>query len=131
MIRNLLIFLLSFCYLISAGCAAFVAGTGAGAGVYTYMNGELKTSYQATFDETNRACIEVLNSLQMEITEKTSNSIKTTIKAKQSDGTPVTIKTEMRAPETTEVSVRSGIVGVWDKKTSELIHANLSQLLKK
>ena len=99
--------------------------------MYTYMNGELKISYQATFDETNRACIEILNSLQMEITEKTSDSIKTTIKAKQSDGTPITIKTEMRAPETTEVSVRSGIVGVWDKKVSELIHANISQLLEK
>jgi len=70
MIRIFLISLLSFCYLISAGCAPFVAGTGVGAGVYTYMNGDLKTSYQATFDETNRACTEVLNILEMEITEK-------------------------------------------------------------
>jgi len=131
MIRNVLIFLLLSSYFITSGCAAFVAGTGAGAGVYTYVNGELKTSYHAEFDETNRACTEVLNSLEMEITEKTSDSIKATINAKQSNGTPVTIKTVMITPGTTEVSVRSGIVGIWDKKVSELIHASIAQRLQK
>ncbi|MGB2928245.1 MAG: DUF3568 family protein [Desulfobacterales bacterium] len=131
MIRNVLIFLLLSSYFITSGCAAFVAGTGAGAGVYTYVNGELKTSYQAEFDETNRACIAVLKSLEMEITEKTSDSIKATIKARQTDGTPVTIKTVKITPGTTEVSVRSGIVGIWDKKVSELIHASLAQRLQK
>jgi len=67
----------------------------------------------------------------MEITEKTSDSIKATIKAKQSNGTPVTIKTVMITPGTTEVSVRSGIVGIWDKKVSELIHASIAQRLQK
>ena len=127
--RNVLILLLSS-YFIVLCCAAFISGTEAGAGVYTYVNGELKTSYQATFDETNRVCIAVLKSLEMEITEKTSDSIKSKIKARQTDGTPVTIKTAMRAPGTTEVSVRSGIVGVWDKKVSELIHATIAQRLQ-
>ena len=131
MIRKVFIFLLLSSYFIILGCAAFIAGTGAGAGVYTYVNGELKTSYQATFDETNRACIAVLKSLEMEITENTSDSNKAKIKARQTDGTPVTIKTAMRAPGTTEVSVRSGIVGVWDKKVSELIHASIAQRLQK
>jgi len=131
MIRNVLIFLLLSSYFITSGCAAFVAGTGAGAGVYTYVNGELKISYQAEFDETNRACIAVLKSLEMEITEKTSDSIKATIKARQTDGTPVTIKIVKITPGTTEVSVRSGIVGIWDKKVSELIHASLAQRLQK
>ncbi len=129
MMRKVLILLLSS-YFIMLGCAAFIVGTGAGVGIYTYVNGELKTSYQATFDETNRACTEVLKSLEMEITEKTSDSIEAKIKARQTDGTPVTIKTVMRAPGTTEVSVRSGIVGVWDKKVSELIHASIAQRLQ-
>jgi len=130
MIRKVLILLLLSSYFITLGCAAFIAGTGAGVGVYTYVNGELKTSYQATFDETNRACTAVLESLEMVITEKTSDSIKATIKAKQTDGTPVTIKTLMITPGTTEVSVRSGIIGIWDKKVSELIHASIAQRLQ-
>ena len=128
MIRKVLTFLLLSSYFITSGCAVFLAG--AGAGVYTYANGELKTSYQATFDETNRACTTVLKSLEMVITEKTSDSIKAKIKAKQTDGTPVTIKTVMITPGTTEVSVRSGIIGVWDKKISELIHASIAQRLQ-
>lgn len=52
------------------------------------------------------------------------------MKARQTDGTPVTIKTVMRAPGPTEVSVRYGIVGVWDKKVSELIHASIAQRLQ-
>ena len=131
MIRKVsVLLLLSSCF-ITSGCFALLAGTGAGAGVYTYANGELKTSYQATFDETNRACVEVLKSLEMVMIEKTSDSIKANIKAKQTDGTPVTIKTVMITPSTTEVSVRSGIVGMWDKKVSELIHASIAQRLQK
>jgi hypothetical protein len=130
MIRKILIFLLLSSYFIMLGCAALIAGTGAGAGAYTYVNGELRTSYQATFAETNQACVAVLKTLEMEITEKTSDSIKAKIKARQTDGTPITIKIAMRAPETTEVSVRSGIVGVWDKKVSELIHASIAKRLQ-
>jgi len=131
MIRKALIILLLASYFITLGCAAFIAGSGAGAGVYSYANGELKTSYQATFDETNQVCTSVLRSLEMVITEKTIDGIKATIKAKQTDGTPVTIKTVMITPGTTEVSVRSGIVGIWDKKVSELIHASIAQRLQK
>ena len=132
MIRNGIILLLLFLYVIVLGCAAFIAGTGAGGvGAYTYINGELKTSYYAEFDETNRTCTEVLNSLEMEITEETSDNMKATIKAKQSNGTPVTIKTVKITPGTTEVSVRSGILGIWDKKVSELIHASIAQRLQK
>jgi len=130
MIRKVLILLLLSSYFITSGCAVFLAGAGAGAGWYTYVNGELKTSYQATFDETNRACTAVLKSLEMVITEKTSGGIKTKIKAKQTDGTPVTIKTVIITPGITEVSVRSGIIGVWDKKVSELIHASIAQRLQ-
>ena len=131
MIRSVSVLLLLSSYFIISGCAAFVAGTGAGVGVYSYVNGELKTSYYAKFDETNRACTAVLNDLEMEITEEKIDSTKATIKAKQSNGTPVVIKTVMITPGTTEVSVRSGIVGIWDKKVSELIHASIAQRLQK
>jgi hypothetical protein len=52
------------------------------------------------------------------------------MKARQTDGTPVTMKTVMRAPGPPQGSVRSGIVGVWDKKVSEFIHASIAQRLQ-
>lgn len=114
-----------------AGCAVVVTGAGVGAGVYTYMNGQLQRSYQAPFDKTNQACTATLKSLKIAIIEEASDGINTTIKAKRTDGTPVIIKTAMIEPRITEVSVRSGVVGVWDKRVSELIHASIAQRLQK
>ena len=128
--RNFIIPLLLSYYLITAGCAVLVIGAGAGAGVYSYVNGQLKRSYHATFDKTGQTCTDALTSLKMAITEKTSDDIKAIIKARRTDETPVTIKIVMIAPDITEVSVRSGIVGMWDKKVSELIHASIAQRLQ-
>lgn len=127
--RNLLTLFILFCFLITSGCAVLVVGAGAGAGVYTYVSGQLKRTYQAPFDRTNHACFTTLENLKISITEKSSNEVKATIRAKRTDGTPVTVKTVMIAPGITEVSVRSGIIGMWDKKGSELIHASIAQRL--
>jgi len=37
----------------------------------------------------------------------------------------------MVEPRITKVSVRSGMVGIWDKNVSELIHASIAQRLQK
>ena len=128
--RNLLTLFILFCLLVTWGCAVLVVGAGAGAGVYTYVNGELKRTYQAPFDSTNQACLSTLENLKISITEQTSDEVKVTIRAKRTDGTAVTVKTVMIAPGITEVSVRSGIIGMWDKKGSELIHASIAQRLQ-
>jgi len=128
--RQLLPFVLITILLASTGCTAFVAGAGTGVGVYTYMKGELTRSYQATFDETLRACTGVFKSLKIDIEEKTWDGITTTIKGMHSDRTPIKAKIIMTTPKITEVSVRSGIIGVWDKKVSELIHASIAQRLQ-
>lgn len=131
MTRNLLLSVILSCYLITVGCVAVVAVGVAGTGVYTYMNGQLSRSYQASFDATNQASRATLKSLKIAITEETSDGINATIKAKRTNGTPVTVKTVMVAPRITKVSVRSGVVGIWDKKVSELIHASIAQRLQK
>jgi len=130
MARKILLLLGLFCSLITAGCAAVVGGAVAGAGVYSYMNGQLTRSYQAPFDKTNQVCTETLKSLKIAITDETSDGINATITGKRTDGTPVTVETVMIEPEITEVSVRSGVVGIWDKKVSELIHASIAQRLR-
>jgi hypothetical protein len=128
--KILLVFLLFYC-LIAAGCVAVVGGAATGVGVYTYMDGELTRSYQAPFDKTNQVCTETLKSLKITITDETSDGINTTIQSKRTDGTPITVKTVMIEPNVTEVSVRSGVVGIWDKQVSELIHASIAQRLQK
>ena len=131
MTRNLLLPVILSCYLITVGCTALVIGAAAGAGVYTYKDGQLSRLYQAPFDTTNQACTATLEKLKIAITAETSDGINTTIAAKRTNGTPVTVKTEMVEPRITKVSVRSGMVGIWDKNVSELIHASIAQRLQK
>jgi hypothetical protein len=114
---------------IAAGCAAVVAGAGAGAGVYTYMNGELKRTYQTEYEVVRKATDASLDDLKIVKSDEKSDGIKADITAKRSDGTPVTLHLTKLGPNLTEVAVRSGIVGVWDKEVSELIHATISKKL--
>ncbi|MDI6687527.1 MAG: DUF3568 family protein [Desulfobacterales bacterium] len=129
MLKKILTPILLACCLITTSCAFFVAGVGTGAAVYTYKQGELKKSYQASLDKTIIACIAALKSLKITITERTPAGITATIEGRCSDKTPVKIKIAMITNKITEVSVRSGIVGVWNKKRSELIHAGIAQKL--
>ena len=128
--QNLFILLALACYVLT-GCELVFIGAASGTGVYSYMDGQLIRSYQAPFDKTNLACTATLENLKIAITEETSDGIRATIKAKQTDGSPVTVQTVMIDPKITEVSVRSGVVGIWDKKISELIHASIAQRLQK
>ncbi len=124
-----LIILLLLCNLVVTGCAlpVFVAGAGTGACVYTYMRSAVKRTYQASYDETIEACMSSLKSLNIKITEKASGGIETIIKGKRPKGTSVNIKVEMIASRISEVSIRTGLVGVWDKNVSKIIHATIDQ----
>jgi len=129
MLRNMLIVVLILSPLFTTGCPVILAGVGAGAGVYTYGQGELKRVYQASFDKAVSASTDTLNSLKINIEEETSDGIKTTINGRRTDGTPVTVKLEMVTPDITEITVRTGVLGLWDKQVSELIHASIAQRL--
>jgi hypothetical protein len=112
------------------GCAAMVAG--AGAGVYTYVAGELKRTYNAPFDKAVSDSLAALQDLKITVLKQTSSGITTTIDAEKSDHTPVTVSITIQGTNLTEVAVRTGVVGLWDKKVSELIHAHIAKrLLKK
>ncbi|NNG00499.1 MAG: DUF3568 family protein [Desulfobacteraceae bacterium] len=112
------------------GCVAVVAGAGAGTGVYTYIKGELVRSYPAPFQETMVAAADSLHELKIQIDEKKGpDSGKAVIRARRNDNTPVTVKVKFVSIDHTEVSVRSGVVGLWDKQVSELIHATIAKKL--
>ena len=116
--------------MIASGCAAIVAGAGVGAGAYTYAKGELSRTYQAGYDKTLEASTATLKKLKMDVATEMSDGINTTLKAKRADGTPVTVKVVMLAPNVTKVGVRCGMIGLWDQKVSKLIHDHIDQRLQ-
>ena len=111
--------------LFTTGCAAVVVGAGTGAGVYTWIKGELIRSYANDFEHTKSAVLESLAYLKMTVDEQIQENSQATIKAHQSDGSPVTVKIQTIRYDMTEVAIRSGYVGYWDRKNAELIHATI------
>jgi hypothetical protein len=63
--------------------------------------------------------------LKITIDEKNRAGSETEIKARQSDGSPVTVTIRTVRVDMTEVAVRCGHVGYWNRKDAELIHATI------
>ncbi|UCE55665.1 MAG: DUF3568 family protein [Desulfobacterales bacterium] len=114
---------------IIAGCVAVIVGAGAGVGTYAYIDGELKRAYQANYEKTYQVCTGILNDLNQPIHEETTDGVQTMIKTERSDGTPMTIKVTILEHKWTEVSVRTGVVGLWKKDISEQFHKFVEERL--
>jgi hypothetical protein len=125
MARSTITIILLLALTFTTGCAALVIGAGAGAGVYTYVKGELIRSYANDFAHTQDATIQSLNYLKITIDEQNQGESETTIRAHQNDGSPVTVKVRTIRYDMTEVAVRCGHIGFWDRKSAELIHATI------
>jgi len=123
--RTVIAITLLFALLFTGGCAAIVVGAGAGAGVYTWVKGELIRSYAKDLAHTEDAALKALDYLKITLDKKTQTGSETTIKARQSNGSPVTVTIRTVRYDMTEVAVRSGHVGYWDRKNAELIHATI------
>lgn len=115
--------------LLTAGCAALVVGAGAGAGAYTYANGELARTYQAPFPRTLEVCTQVLTDLGMPIKAQRSEGAQTVIETERKDGTPMTLKVKIVGLDLTEVSVRTGVVGYWNRDLSMQFQEFIAQRL--
>jgi len=130
MIRNITFILLFLTGLISAGCSFFVAGAMTGASVFSYMDGELTRSYQSDFDTTVKACTDALKANNMTIKEKIINGLSAEISSEYYNGKPVTVKILRTEVNISQVAIRSGIVGVWDKDFPEQIHVSIAYHLQ-
>ncbi len=129
MANKLLVGIGLVCWGLISGCAALVIGAGAGTGAYTYVNGELVRSYPATYTRTMEVCTQVLNDLNMPVREQTSDGVRTTIATERKDGTPMTLKIAIVGLDVTEVSVRTGVVGYWNRDLSQQFHEFISRRL--
>ena len=131
MTRKFAVLLVLSCFWLLVGCAAVVIGTGVGVGTYTYLKGDLKRAYNAKFDQTLNACISILTDLDQPISEKTTDGEKTTIQTERKNGSPQTITVSISSVDWTEVSVRTGVFGYWNRELSEQFHEFLAERLKK
>ena len=116
--------------LLAAGCAAVVVGAGAGAGAYTYVNGELARTYAAPYARTMDVCTQLLKDLSMPIKAQHSDGVQTTIESERRDGTPTTLKVKIIGLDLTEVSVRTGVVGYWNRELSTQFQEFIAQRLQ-
>lgn len=113
--------------LLSTGCIALVVGAGAGAGTFAYVDGQLSRTYRANYKTTYEVCKNILADMKMPILEEESDGLQTTIKSQRVDETPMTVKVRIIDPQWTEVSVRTGYVGVWKKEISEQFHGFIAE----
>ncbi|MGD8882408.1 MAG: DUF3568 family protein [Desulfobacterales bacterium] len=112
------------------GCAVAVVGIGAaGAGALAYFNGKLTKTYESEYHDTIRASGDTLERLEIPVTEIIADELKTEIKAQRPDDTPVEIEVVRIDRDHTQVSVRTGAVGVWDRRVSEQIHGYINETL--
>ena len=110
--------LLILAFLLITGCAVALIGAVAGAGAATYVNGKLIKTYRSEYHETVQASINTLENLRIPINENISDELKTSIKAIRPNGTPIRVDIVRMEKDLTEVGVRTGSIGLWDKKVS-------------
>ena len=132
-INKILLLILSFfTLLLFSGCAGFLIGgaaVGAGtAGTYYYINGDLKTDYQASFDEVWAACEKTVADMHgIEVVpnrEIAQGTINTLINDEK-----VRLDIMYKSKNITTVAVRVGLIG--NKLSSQLLHDKIADYLVK
>ena len=130
MLKRLYVIICTMHLLLSTGCIAIVVGAGAGAGTFAYVNGNLSRTYQANYETAYEVCKGILEDLKQPILEEKTDGTQTTIRSQRADETPMAITVRIIDPQWTEISVRTGHIGVWKKEISEQFHEFVAERIK-
>jgi len=117
------IFLFTGCWPLILGGAAAGAGT---AGTYLYINGELKTDYQASFDEVWRACEKTVADMRGTDVVPEKEIARGTISAVINDE-KVKFDITYKSKNVTTVAIRVGLIG--NRLSSQLLHDKVADHL--
>lgn len=109
------ILIICLCFFTITGCAV--------------IQGKFIKTYETEYHDTVQASSDTLKNLKIPVVEKMSDELKTVIKAKRFDGSPVTIEVVRIDRNLTLVSVRAGAGAVPDKLVSNQIHEFISDNL--
>ena len=113
-----------FAALICAVCGAILLLAGCAA----IPGGSVKT-YPADYQTTVQASNDTLEELKIPVTETIADGLKTIFKARRADGSPVVVRVVRIDRNSTEVSVRTGSLGIGDRRVAtqinEFIHERL------
>ena len=128
-LRKTILFALLLWLAVSlSSCAVFIAA-GAGAGAYSYFSGNLIRTYDAEYYKAVRTSSNVMKQLKFTVTGKTGDALKTVLKGKRADNTPVTIEIERVESNLTKIGVRNGLFGIAKLEASEQVHQRIGRQL--
>jgi outer membrane protein OmpA-like peptidoglycan-associated protein len=124
---GLLVAVSSLCLL--SGCAVALLGLGAAAGTFAYVEGKLTRTYENGYHESIQASTTALARLSIPVASQSGDEAKTTVVAKRADGKTVEVEVVNLKRSQTEIGVRTGLVGVWDREASLQIHRAIAAQL--
>jgi len=129
---KLSVWFLLLSFLTLTGCTAAMNTKEADPGVetYSYITGNLTRTYLSEYHDTVQAVRSTLEKLEIPISDTIADGLKTEVKARRADGTPVEVEIVLIDKARTQVSVRNGTVGVWDRRVSAQIHGYIAEALE-
>jgi len=130
--KSLLITITIGMTMLLSGCAGvFLVGSGVGAGAFSYIAGNLSRVYEADYQNSVQASLNVVEQLNLKRKEESTEELKTIIEGYIYHDTPVTIQVVYVDAASTQISVRTGYVGVDNLEISEQVHADIAEEFKR
>ena len=106
-------------------------GAGVGAGAFSYIAGNLTRVYEADYQKSVQASLNVMEQLDLKRKEESAEELKTILEGYIYHDTPVTIQVVYVDAVSTQISVRTGYVGVDNLEISEQVHADIAEEFKR
>jgi outer membrane protein OmpA-like peptidoglycan-associated protein len=101
-----------------------------GVETYSYITGNLTRTYLSEYPEAVQAVRSTLEKLGIPVADTVADGLKTEFKAGRADGTPVEIQIVLIDKARTQISVRTGPIGVWDRRVSAQMHGYIAEALE-